>query len=245
MDYTRYQFSRKEILYYGLLYLCLDGAVSYLFFNSMIAFFILLPGTVLYFRDRRGSQQEKRAIRMQSEFLTGIQLISASLQAGYAVENALKEAAKELVKIYDKNAFAVQEFTYMVRQTALNRSIESLLLDLGKRSGLEDIQNFAEVFMTAKRTGGDLMAIIQNTVSCIQQKQETRMEINTCLSGKRMEQSMMSLIPLFILGYVGVTSQGFLDVMYHNLPGVTVMTICFGIYVTAYFWGKRIMHIVI
>ena len=89
----------------------------------------------------------------------------------------------------------MSEFTYLTVQTGLNRSIESLLEDLGREAGVEDIRNFAEVFTRPKRTGGDLMAIMRNTISSIQQRQETRMEIETTLAGKMMEQNMMSAIP--------------------------------------------------
>lgn len=242
-DYGNYHFSRKEWIKYFFLYLGLDGLISYLFFQSVLAFVLLLPGCVVFFRDRKKDLQEKRAVQMQSQFLTAMQLVSTSLQAGYAVENAFKEALKELRKIYEEDAFIVWEFRCIVSQLALNRPMEILLLDLGQRSHVEDIQSFAEVFFTAKRTGGDLMAIIQNTVCCIKQKQETQQEIETCLSGKRMEQNMMSGIPLFMLGYVKLTSPGFLDSLYHNTAGIAVMTVCFGVYLLAYFWGRRIMHI--
>lgn len=243
MDYKKYYFSKKEWAKYLFLYLCLDGLISYLFFQSLAVFFLLLPGCGLFFKDRRNYLQEQRAEQMQNQFLTGMQLVSTSLQAGYAVENAFKEALKELKKIYAEDTFIVREFQYLVGQVGLNRSLENLLLDLGQRSRVEDIRNFAEVFFTAKRTGGDLMAIMQNTVRCIRQKQEIQKEIETCLSGKRMEQNMMSVIPLFMLAYVKLTSPGFLDSLYHNLVGSVVMTVCFGIYLLAYFWGRRIMHI--
>ena len=243
MDYGIYKFSRKEWFKYGCLYLCLDGVASYLFFHSLIAFILLLPGSIIFFRERRRGLREKRAEEMQLQFLTGMQLVCTSLQAGYAVENAFKESCRELQKIYEEDAFIVQEFRFIVSQVGLNRTIESLLMELGQRSQVEDIRNFAEVFYTAKRTGGDLMAIIQNTVSCIRQKQETRMEIETGLSGKVMEQNMMSVIPLFILGYVKLTSPGFLDVMYHNTAGISIMLLCFVMYLAAYFWGRKIIHI--
>ena len=116
-------------------------------------------------------------------------------------------------------------------------------MDLGKRSHAEDIRNFAEVFCTAKRTGGDLITVIRNTVSCIQQKQETRMEIETNLAGKIMEQNMMSMIPVGILGYVNMTSPDFLEVMYCEPMGQSVMGFCLAVYLTAYLWGKKIMEI--
>lgn len=243
MDYGVYQMTGRERIRYLLFYLFLDGVIAYLFFRSWAAFLFLLPGIPVFFKDRKKALAAGRAEDMQRQFLTGMQLVSTSLQAGYAIENAFKEAVKELNKIYEEESFIVREFQYIVNQIGLNRTVESLLIELGERSHVEDIQNFAEIFYTAKRTGGDLMAIIHNTVSCIQQKQETRQEIETMLSGKRMEQAMMSVIPLFILGYIDVTSPGFLDAMYHNTAGIVIMLICLCVYLLAYFWGRKIMHI--
>lgn len=145
--------------------------------------------------------------------------------------------------MYSPDAAIVQEFHWMDAQMRMSRNLEELLLDFGRRSDLPDILSFAEVFLTAKRTGGDLIAIIRNTVSCIRQKQETMQEIETCMAGKVMEQNIMSLIPVFILVYVKLSSPEFLDVMYETSTGVAVMGVCFAVYLAAYFWGQSIVRI--
>lgn len=242
-DYAKYVFSRQEWMRVIGQYVLLDAAVSYLFFCSWIAFPILLPGIVLFQGEKRKEWQKRRQDRMKQQFLDGIQLMSASLQAGYSAENALRETAKELKKVYGAEACVVKEFQHINTQVAMNRNIEELLLDFGRRSGIEEIRSFAEVFLTARRTGGDLLCIIRNTVFCIRQKMETVQEIETCLSGKKMEQNIMSLIPLLILAYVKLTSPEFIASMYGNPVGVIVMGTCLFVYVLAYFWGKRIVQI--
>lgn len=194
-------------------------------------------------KEQKKSLQKKRAREIKIQFLDGISMLSASLQAGYSVENAMREACKELKKVHQPDAILVKEFHHMVIQTGMSRNLEDLFWDFGKRSGIEDILSFAEVFRTAKRSGGDLISIIRNTEFCIRQKQETMQEIETCLSGKVMEQNIMSLIPLLILAYVKFTSPDFLDSMYGNLTGIVVMSICFILYVAAFFWGKRMIQI--
>ena len=37
----------------------------------------------------------------------------------------------------------------------MNRPVELLLMELGARSGLEDVEHFAQVFAAARRSGGD------------------------------------------------------------------------------------------
>jgi tight adherence protein B len=243
MDYSIYQFSKKELVKYLLLYIVLDGVISYLFFASWIAFFLLLPGSILFLKEQKKTLQKKRAGELKRQFLDGLQMISASLQAGYSVENALSEALQELSKVYEQDAFIVREFRMMATQIAMNRSMEELFLDFGRRSAIDDIQSFAEVFLTAKRSGGDLLVIIRNTTSCIQQKEETLQEIETCLAGKAMEQNIMSVVPIGILAYVKLTSPEFVSALYGNLTGTIVMSICFVVYVIAYFWGRKIVRI--
>lgn len=204
---------------------------------------ILLPGMALFLSERKKTLQKKRAKEMKQQFLDGIQMLSASLQAGYSVENSLSEALKELRKIYKADDFIVREFTLMEAQIGMNRNMEELFLDFGRRSAIDDIQSFAEVFLTAKRSGGDLLAIIRNTIFCIRQKQETMLEIETCLAGKAMEQNIMSIIPMAILAYINLSSPEFIASMYGNLLGIVVMTICFGVYLLAYFWGQKIIRI--
>ena len=233
----------KEYLQYGALYLFLDGCISYLFFCSETAFLLFLPGIVWFLIETKKEKKKKRERELKKQFLDGIRLMATTLQAGYSPENALREAVKELKKVYTPEAYIIQEFEQMEVQIAVSRNLEVLLLDFGQRSGIDDIQSFAEVFMTAKRSGGDLLAIIRNTIACIQQKQETMQEIETCLAGKVMEQKIMSMIPLLILAYMKLASPEFLDVMYGNTAGIAIMGICLGVYGAAYIWGRKIVNI--
>lgn len=235
--------SRMELVKYLGFYIVLDGCVSYLFFYSWTAFVILLPGVFLFLAERRKTLQKRRAKEIKRQFLDGIQMMAASLQAGYSAENALVEALKELQKVYKSDDIIVNEFRLMGAQISVNRTLEELFMDFGRRSAIDDIQSFAEVFLTAKRSGGDLLAIIRNTASCIRQKEETMQEIETCLAGKIMEQNIMSVIPIGILAYVKLTSPEFISSMYGNLTGTAVMTLCFLVYIAAYFWGRHIIRI--
>ena len=96
---------------------------------------------------------------------------------------------------------------------------------------------------SAKRTGGDMIAIIRNAVTSIQVKKETREEIETNLSGKASEQRIMSAAPILLIAYTSITSPGFLDVCYHNTLGIAIMTFSLLIYAAAFLWGRKIMQI--
>ena len=224
-------------------YLILALAVSLLFYRSIRILPVLAAGYPLYLRHRREEYRRRREERMREEFLDGMSFLLTSLQAGYAMENAFSQALTELRKIYDEDAYIIVEFQYTASQIRMNVPVEELLLSLAARSHVEDIRNFADVFVTARRTGGDLIAIIRNTISGMRQKEETRREIDTVLAGKKMEQKIMSCIPLAILAYVSVTSPDALNGMYQTAIGRIVMTGCLIVYAAAYFLGRKIMDI--
>ncbi|MDO5425800.1 MAG: type II secretion system F family protein [Eubacteriales bacterium] len=238
-----YQLSREEKGKYWILYILLDGMVSFLFYRSWIAFLVGMPGVVVFLKQQKKELIKRQKKRLEEEFLMGMRSVSSALAAGYSVENAFSEGLVQIRKLYGEEALICREFAYIERMLRLNDTLESLLLDFGERSGVEDIQSFGEVFSVAKRSGGDLNAIIRNTISIISQKTEVQQEIEVCLAAKKMEQTIMSGIPFFILGYVGLTSPEFLEGLYHTGIGVLIMTGCFGIYLAAFFLGRYFVRI--
>lgn len=243
MDYKVYRMTKKEIFKYAAAYILADVTVSILFYRSVAAAVLFLPGIYFFFREIKKELAQKRRKRLERGFLVGMRCVSTALTAGYSVENAFVQACEELQKFYSEKEPVLQEFRRIRMGIGLNRTMEELLSDLAQRSGVEDIEIFAEVFETARRTGGDLIAIIRSTTASVSQKEETRQEIEICLSAKKMEQNIMSLIPCLLIAYVGLASPGFLDVMYRNPAGIAVMSICLGVYIIAFLMGRKIVAI--
>lgn len=242
-DYGVWKFSVKEKAKLILSYLGLCGLVSWLFYHSFWAVLPFLAGFPVFLKKSREKRIKERREELLTEFLTGIRAIASALDAGYSMENALGEALKETEKVYGMDGVFTEELREMERKRNLNQSMETLWADLGKRSGLEDIENFGEIFQVARRSGGNLKEIIQSTADNITRKTETRREIEISLAAKKMEQKVMSAVPFFILAYVDLGSPEFLEDLYHNTLGIFIMTACLGLYLAAFFWGRRIVEI--
>lgn len=242
-DYRTYRLTMGESIGYMGVYLLVDGAVSYLFYRSWIPFFLLLPGWLWFLRECKKSLGEKRRRKLEGEFLAGMQAVETALAAGYSVEHAFEEALREMEKIPEEYGLIIRELRIIVSGLHVNRSLEPQLLELADRSGLEDVESFAQVFSAAKRSGGNLAAIIRHTVQALYQRQEIRQEIQVCLAGRRMEQNVMSAVPCLILFYVEAASPEFLEALYHNVTGVCVMTVCLAVYIGAWILGRRIVQI--
>ncbi len=217
--------------------------VSFLFYHSPVALVLLIPFFPFWVKLQKKEKSRKRRERLRYEFKECLQAVSGALLAGYSMENAWKDAEKEMTRFLGENADMTRELRRMNRQISLNTPIEKLLSDFAFRSGIEDVQSFCQVFQFAKRGGGDLTAIIRSTSLRIGDKVELEREIQTAMSAKRMEQKIMSVMPLFILLYIGLTSPDFLSALYGNALGVLVMSICLAAYLGSVLLARKIINI--
>lgn len=213
------------------------------FYRSLWAVPFLIPVFYIYRREKKKALSAKRSRDVQIQFKDAILSISSNQKVGYSIENSFRLAYDDMILLYGKNSVICGEL-YMINMGLSNNIVlEKLLHDFGKRSQTEDIIEFAEVFATAKRNGGNMTEIIERSVAVIEEKVETEKEIQILLTSRRMEQRIMNVIPFGILLYISITSKGFFDVLYHNLPGVILMTICLFIYLGAVLLSRNIVLI--
>ena len=146
-------------------------------------------------------------------------------------------------RIYGPDREISRELAYMAAQMRVSVPVEKLFYDLGHRSRVEDIRSFSEILAQSKRMGGNMRETIQNCVRIMEDKIDVKKEIDAMLAARKMEQNIMSFMPVGIILYMRLTSPGFMDVLYHNAAGVCIITAGLGCYAGAFIWGRRIVEI--
>lgn len=242
-DYEHCHFTALDWVVHVGLALMLGCGVNLLCYRSWWAFPFLLPAGIWYIRWCRKARIEKRKKLLYYHFYDVLRGFETAVRAGYSMENAVTECRKELFQIYGAEEDLVQELTYMEAQMRVGIPLEQLCMDLGQRSGVEDIRNFGEIFLIAKRSGGNMGEITEQLARVLGEKIRVEKEIDVCISGKKTEQLVMSLVPGGMILYMQWTSDGFLDVLYHNPAGASVMTICLIIYMLSFWMGRKIVRI--
>ena len=217
--------------------------LDYLFYESLAALIFMSPFPVLFLHLCKKREIRKRKQELNLSFRDALISMSVSVQAGYSLENAVRAAARDLEQIYPPHSDIVEEFHYMESQIRLSVPASELFQDLGRRSGVEDIRNFAAVLAVCRRMGGDMSEVIQKCARMVTDKIDIYREIRTAVAAKKGEQNIMSLMPAGIIVYLKLASPGFLDRLYGNLFGICVMTVFLFIYGFAYYLGRRIVEI--
>ena len=180
---------------------------------------------------------------LNRQFKDALLSVSAALRAGYSMENALGECLEEMSGMYGRESMICKELQKMQNQRNLGMPLEVVFDEFAKRTQVEDIETFASVFSIAKRTGGDLVEIIQKTSADIASKVDTENEIAVVVRSKRLEQNIMALMPPLIILYIDLSAGSILAPLYESLLGRVIMLICLGIYIGAWFLSRKIMNI--
>ena len=220
MDYRVYHLSRKEVCRSIALAGLLTVAIAYLFYASWLGI-VFFPVFIWFFMKRqKKAGEEQMQLQLAKEFVDTLRSISAALLAGFSIENAWKEAEKEILALYGKRSYMYQEVKEMNCSISLNQPLELLLGDFSTRSGNIDA-----------------------TSRHMRVRHETEREIQVQIASRKMEQKVMNVIPLFILLYLKVTSMDFLNVLYGNVAGALFMTVCLAAYGGAIVLAEKIMTI--
>lgn len=218
------------------------GFLAFFFYRSLWAVIPLAPLGLAWFQLIRQRRGRRRREELAGQFRECILAVASSLQAGYSVENAFLSCEQDMGQMFGRDALICDELRLIRRGLAINIPLEELLADLGERSGCDELAQFGEVFSIAKRNGGNMAEIIGSSSELIGKNIDLRREVEILLGGKRMELTIMKLMPFLVLLYVGTANAGYFDVLYHNGRGILIMTGCLAVYVAACAIGEIVVE---
>lgn len=243
MNYREYHFSKSDLIKNIAAGVMIDAMIAWTFYRSIVAFIVFLPLVWFYLRYRKETLKAARKDELALEFKETLLSVQSALNAGYSVENAFAEGLKDMELLYGNDAMIVKELKIMMRRLRTNERIEKILLELGTRSGIADIVEFAQIFAAAKRSGGNMSGIIRRAASMISDRMEVAREISVQISAKRYESRIMEIVPFGIIVYITLTSPNVAAIIYHNVLGVILMTVCLCIYAIALVISEKIVSI--
>lgn len=259
-NYKVYYLKPVEKVLYFLLAFAVGALVGYLFYgglakdefgqpttttwvlNIIICSLVGIVAGVLYLPLRTEQIKNKKKNVIKYQFRELLDALSTSIGSGKNVNDSFKAARDDLSIIYDNDAPVIKELDIILDGINNNIEIEKSLLDFGIRSGIKDIESFANVFETCYRKGGDIKSVIKNTQQIINDKMEVEHDIQTVVTGSKTEQSIMMVMPIALVGLIKMMSPEFAE-NFTTPAGIAATTVSIVIFIVAYFIGRYILKI--
>ncbi|MBC5637331.1 type II secretion system F family protein [Ornithinibacillus sp. BX22] len=245
VDYSVYRLTFKEYLFYAVIAGMVFFLIGYLFYESIIFSFIISGLGLIFPKFQKKKLLEQRKEKLTVQFKEAIGSLSSSLAAGRSIENSLKEVVTDLYLLYpDPNTYIIREFEIINRRIENGDTVENAIRDFSVRSDIDDIINFANVFITCKRTGGNLVEVIRRTSDIISEKIDIQQEVSVMMAQKKFESRILSVAPLGMILLLKYAAGDYLSPMYQwSSNGPIVMTVCLVILVFSYWLSQKIMNI--
>lgn len=239
-DYTVYVMEKNEKLLYGLISFTAFFTAGYLFYDSIV--FSVMTGAAgaaaarpEYLRHRN----DERKKDLRSQFGDLLHSISASVATGRSMSEALRDGRFAVEQVHGEKALLAKELARMdqtIRES--NQREEVLLTDLGKRSGVEDIRNFAAVYAACRETGCDLEKVIRKATAVLGDKMRIEKEMQVMSAQKRLEGRIITLLPFGVILFLRVASPEYIAPLYQMPEGKILMTCA----LAGMFWACRMIE---
>lgn len=260
LNYKVYYMKKTEKVFYFLIAFVVGAAIGYLFYGGIgvdeygdpttvtYVLNILISGIVgliagkMFIPIRTKQIIEKRRKELSSQFRDLLSSLTTALGTGANVIDSFISVRQDMKVQYDDEAYILKELDVIIAGVENNNSIEDLLYDFGVRSGIDDIKDFSNVFKITYRKGGNFKEIIRNTNEILGDKLEINEEIETTVSGSKMEQKMMIAMPILLVGIIKSLSPDF-AANFVTPAGIAATTVGVVMFVISYFVARKVLDI--
>jgi tight adherence protein B len=259
LNYKVYYMSFTEKLIYFLLTFIIGGVVGLVFYgglfksdgepttatmvSNIIVFCLVgLIAARFFVPAIRRNLKNKRDKALRKQFMNLLENLSVSLAAGNTLNDSFINAKSDMLNQYSEKDMIIQELSEIISGMDNGHTLEEMMTAFGQRAGNEDIENFANVISNCYRMGGNFKDVIRKTRNIISDKIAIEEEIETKLASNKLQHNAMCLMPIILVGMLKLSSASFAANL-SSFLGVVVTTIAIAIFVSSYFWGRKIINI--
>ncbi len=204
--------------------------IALLFFESGWGCMIIPACLGITWKQAKKQQSQKAQEKEQEHFAEYLGFLKEALLVGYSLEQAVGEGKKGMLTTLKEEDSFLQAVTRMERKMQLGTPVETAFSEWAEEAVCDDIRDFAEVLLIAKRTGGAVQQVIDHTEQVIRDKQETLRYIRSVLHSRQYEAKVMKCMPFAMLVYLRLFMADFLEPLYHNPVGIVVMSVVLTVY---------------
>jgi len=197
--------------------------------TALVAATMLVSAAVWVWVSRQHAQRKKL---LEEQLPLALDIIIRAIRAGHPVVSAVHLVTQEMGDPIGS------EFGLIVDETTYGFEFREALANFARRTGSEDAHFFAVSVGIQSETGGNLAEILANLTNVIRGRITLGKRVQALASEGKMSAVVLSLLPLFLISFVGLTQPAFYTSKFADpifWPVVTLTMILYAI-------GQVVMH---
>jgi len=203
-------------------------------FGGIVGGILLGVTAVLVVRTLIKRRAEARKAKFAEQLHGVLQMMAASVRAGYSIAQAVDTVAREA------ESPARDEFQRVLVEVQLGRDMTDGFAALAERVDNEDFRWVVEAIDISRAVGGDLGEVLDNIASTIRDRDRVRRHVQTLSSEGRLSAWILSALPFVMAGWLAFVNPDYLAQLTDRgngraLIGCTLILVGIGIV-----WMQRI-----
>lgn len=238
----QYDVARWRFWVWIPVWLFAGASIGWLFFDNSLMATLIAFLSLLGARAIRLDYQEYCNQRALDEFYEMTVWLLAGYQSGKTLENTLLHLVSEWqgrrgLKLMYLGAI-VQKWPERLR-TGIS-GVE-LFMQMGAATEIAVIRGFSELMVVSHRHGGSAIQVIQMFHRYLREERLLAKEVEVVVSQKKLEHQLVSLAPLFFLGYMRLSAYAFVQPLYETFTGGLLMAAALALFSMMWLWGRRLV----
>ena len=157
--------------------------------------------------------KRRRDARFIIQLVDALGSLSNSLKAGFSLPQAFDLIAREM------DPPIKQEFGLLTQEMRLGVPMDKALGNLLARMPGQDLDLVVTSIDVSREVGGNLTEVFQNIASTIRERQRVEGKIRMLSAQGRLQGLIMTLLPLFIMGFLSAFYPDYIDPLFHEKLG--------------------------
>jgi tight adherence protein B len=172
------------------------------------------------------ARRQGRRLRAFNQSLADtITLIANSLRAGSSFLQSVELVARET------RPPVSTEFSRVVREVSLGRTLEQALENLVRRVGSDDLELMTTAISIQYQVGGNLSEILDGIAFTIRERVRIKGEIRTLTAQQRLSGIIVGALPIVLIAFLSVIAPRFMAPMFERPP--ELFSVPLGVYLLA------------
>ncbi|NNL69254.1 MAG: type II secretion system protein F [Acidimicrobiia bacterium] len=184
------------------------------------------------------SKARERSLLFNEQLGDTLQLMSASLRAGYGLMQAIDAVAEEAPSP------TAEEFGRIKIENHLGRDLDDSLKATADRVTSEDFRWVAEAIEIHRQIGGDLAEILDAVNETIRDRNRIRRRIKSLSAEGRISAVILSMIPIVLAILITFINPSYIGELPETGAGQVLIVFGFFAWLGAVFWMRRIVRLI-
>lgn len=164
-----------------------------------------------------GSIKKKRGLKLNNQLPEALNIISNGLRAGLSFSQAVSIAGKDLESPIS------DEFTKVIRDNTLGKTMEDSLMDFSKRTDDEDVDMFVTAMIIQRQVGGNLSEVLDTISNTIRERVRLKGQVSTLTAQSKLSAIVICLLPIGVALAMYVLNPDYILMLFTEPLGLVML----------------------